>query len=722
MKKGLKVLSTAGLAAVFAASVGVPTQAAVIDRVLEDTAGTVYQYDEVALGKSYTAFIVNEDSKGAALYKHYLNNIKNNPNAFVAFNDDKAGYVTYESVQKAFNKSIVAGEDFNLDNYTESGEGVTAEVKNYVNVTVGEDGAIVETPVTPPVEEVTVQSVSAINDTETNETTVTAVVKNAEEGTTATVTLTPDTWYELEDVVTEDVAIDAEGNVELNVGELPVGTHSVVVTVGEVSSDAYEFTVVPTQAQVTTAVNAANVANAGAIIKALQNPALGLTDIVEANAAAYVADISANLTNTPARLQAAINRVNANQIDTVQGFIDDLNGALNTADMLTALGELNIDNVLAGNVFDVEYFDAIEANSTTTVEEIQAVIDAVNLEEVEALVVEAETKLTQTAHDAVTAPMLDLFEEEVATGFTDRLVAVQNKITIATEIAAVNAATNANELETALEGTALSIENLDMVNNKAAYFAAFDELTIPGVDEFTTVAEIQAFVDKVNADEAQALIDAVNNATEGAALQTALEAIGSPTGFNVEYVQELFLKVNGEKVYTDVASILEDFADINLIAEINNANETNRAGLPTAVKAFVTEYGNDKYINLKAANREEVFGFFHVETMNTELKTAEEVQTALNTAIDTYTGFLTGVNAATTTTEARAALQVWVDQAIEAYGDYATAEVKISELSRIADNGRVTIEAATKLIEATEAADFDGFQTITEILNAANPV
>ena len=89
-----------------------------------------------------------------------------------------------------------------------------------------------------------VGSVSAVTDEETGLTTVSAGVTNFAEEDTATITVTPDAALEADDIVVEDVAIDEEGNVEYTFEEaLPAGTHSVVVSVGDVASEAVEFTV-----------------------------------------------------------------------------------------------------------------------------------------------------------------------------------------------------------------------------------------------------------------------------------------------------------------------------------------------------------------------------------------------------------------------------------------------------------------------------------------------
>lgn len=600
--------------------------------------------------------------------------------------------------------------------------------------------------VAPVVEEVTVESVMAINDTTVEFGTA---VADLEFPATVTATLNDEEATEVELAVDWAENADYNGNVAGEytfTGTLTLPEDAEYTISEELKNITSTVTVAtPTEAQIAEAVGAINTADAAGIIAALQSPVLGLKDIDEDLAAEYVAEVLNSVTNTPARIQAAVNRVNAQaaadaeaDAEAEQLLVDAVNEALNFNDLRDALLRLEPTIKLApAPIFNQLYFDAIDTNTTETREQILAVINTVNKEQLTALVVKAETDLTQGAYDAAKALVIDqdLLEEAVQTELEDRLAVVQTKIATQILVDDVNASVTEDDLEAALQ--ALETEELIegyVTADKTAYFTTFEEITEN--PKFTTVAEIQAFVDEVNSDVAQALIDEVNDAgAEDDAADFAEKInLAGVTTVDANANDDAYLAAFKAKVdeddnfkFTTVEEITEfvqavDKAETEkaLVGAINTANESDRAGLPDAVKAFVNEYGNDKYINLKVANREEVFGFFHVETMNTELETATEVQTALNTAIDTYKGFLTGVNAATTTTEARAALQVWVDQAIAAYGDYTTAESKIAELGAITNsNGKVTIEAATKLIEATEIDGFDGFQTINEVLTAA---
>lgn len=145
MKKNIKVLSAAGLAAVFSASAIVPAQAAVISHVIEDVDGTVYQYNKDALNASFVAYKVNPELGEAALYIDYLNTVKSKPGSRIALEDDKNGYISYKSVNEAFVASKLDPDvQFNLDSFTESAEAEQTTIESVVKVSINEDGELVK--------------------------------------------------------------------------------------------------------------------------------------------------------------------------------------------------------------------------------------------------------------------------------------------------------------------------------------------------------------------------------------------------------------------------------------------------------------------------------------------------------------------------------------------------------------------------------------------------
>lgn len=430
-------------------------------------------------------------------------------------------------------------------------------------------------------------------------------------------------------------------------GTLTVADEEAEYTISEELSTV-EVTVTveaPTAAQITAAIAAVNSANAGNIIAALQSPVLGLTDINEDLATDYVAEVLASVTNTKARIQQAVNRVNTAAAEADQDEIDNVNTAVNFTDLRAALTALGIDNVATSPSLNQEYFDAIDANTTETKEQIQAVIDAVNLAEITAAVVKAETDLTPAAHTAAdTLVQLDLLEEAVQTDLEDRLVAVDLIIN-------VNAAGNAGDLQTALQAleTAELIEGYN-TSNQAAYFTAFGLITED--PEFTTVAGIQTFVTTVNANEATALIDAVNVATAQAAMQVALDAVTGDTASAEEV--DLFLEVYGATTFTSLEQITDAFADVRLTSAVNEADESETEDALDAL-----EFAS--YVNLGADRRAEVAALFFANEGTTEFETVAEVEVALQATVEQYNALLSAINGSTTISGMKASLKAVSD-------------------------------------------------------------
>lgn len=486
-----------------------------------------------------------------------------------------------------------------------------ADYEQTKNVTFTADGRILDGNGDVIHNYLDVVSVDVTTDETTRVTTINAKVQSFEVGATATVKIIPDPSLALDDIVHENVTIDQDGLVSLDVGELPNGTHTAVVTVKASSKSAWfvveldvlpvvvsvtdvadktkafgestdvailaelpstitatlddeavvtltvdweadenysehvageytftgglvpdvnaQYTIpaafatielvvtveAPTPSMITAAINAVNAANAATIIDALQNPVLGLIEVDETLGVKYVAEILASVTNTVARIQQAVDRVNDQAALDDQDAINDVNAALNFGDLRIALGLLGIQNVAPNPMFNQQYFDAIDANPSTTKAEIQTIINAVNFDEVTAVVVEAETELTQLAHNTANAlVILDLLETVAQTDVEDRLVIVQQKINIETAIQAVN--TEAS----------LAVNAANLLAALQALYVADNTFT------FDTVAEIQNFVNDVNTDKATGLVDAailavnaeISAAVNAANLLAALQA------------------------------------------------------------------------------------------------------------------------------------------------------------------------------------------------------
>lgn len=446
-----------------------------------------------------------------------------------------------------------------------------------------------EAEVTQP--ELTVESVSAITHDD--------VTFGDEEGLDLPETVTATLNDEDETEVTLNVEWDENEDYDVNVageytftGTATIADEDAEYTLSEELA-AVEVSVKvlePTAAQIAAAVAAVNDAEDNdALLLALQSPVLGLEGVNEDLIEDYETEIDKSVTNTKARIQAAVNRVNKVAADELQVFIDAVNNAVGLDGLRIALRAegLGLDNVSTDDdLLFQEYFDAIDENDTDTKAKIQDVIDAVNLEEITAAVVKAETDLTEDALTAAAGLVdLDLLEEDVQTDLEDRLDAVEGIMT-------VNGAEDAGALLGALndlEAAELLTEDSVVEANEDAYFAAFEELKEEDEDfKFTKVAEIQAFVDEVNATEAAdklaGLIADVNNATTATELYQALEALeteelvenlDSSTANQDKYFAKFYDEDEEEANYEfkTVAEIQAFVDEANLEVAVDEVNE-----------------------------------------------------------------------------------------------------------------------------------------------------
>ncbi|MBP7332217.1 MAG: hypothetical protein KBA08_07910, partial [Firmicutes bacterium] len=154
MQRKSKRLIALAIAVIFLFSMTLPAFAATTGYVAQQN-GVYYEYDLGALLNSYEYFQVDPDSPQAALYKHFA------AGQTVAEIDSEKGYLDFNALADAYD----AG---NLDEY-KAGTPATMPGETLISeVTAGEDGNIAvgdPKPITPPAQELKVESVSAINGT-----------------------------------------------------------------------------------------------------------------------------------------------------------------------------------------------------------------------------------------------------------------------------------------------------------------------------------------------------------------------------------------------------------------------------------------------------------------------------------------------------------------------------------------------------------------------------
>lgn len=105
--------------------VGLPTQSveAAIQEYINTNDGNYYIYDKNTLLSSYNDYIIDENSTGSVVFKHFLNNFKT-----VAVIDDKEGkIVDYKKLIEVYTDYVLTDRVFNPNAYTESTEAVAYE-------------------------------------------------------------------------------------------------------------------------------------------------------------------------------------------------------------------------------------------------------------------------------------------------------------------------------------------------------------------------------------------------------------------------------------------------------------------------------------------------------------------------------------------------------------------------------------------------------------------
>ncbi|WP_432406897.1 Ig-like domain-containing protein [Wukongibacter sp. M2B1] len=160
-KKMKKVVSVS-LASALTMANFVPGFAAVDKYVFEAADSTVYEYQYTDLAESYTNSLLGLGD--TALYDHYMN-ILDNGGSYKAILDTVSGYVDYSNVSTAYIDSVLNGQSFDVDSYTET-QAPAATMPNTVKDVTVVDGSIVETEKQiGQTGDLAVSGVSAINTT-----------------------------------------------------------------------------------------------------------------------------------------------------------------------------------------------------------------------------------------------------------------------------------------------------------------------------------------------------------------------------------------------------------------------------------------------------------------------------------------------------------------------------------------------------------------------------
>ena len=159
--KTIKIFSSTAVAGMIAAAMMSSQAFAAVDAYSVKVGDQVYKYDKADLTKS---FLNSKRQKDAKLYDDFVAKLTESK-GFYAFNDTKNGYVDFNSIQAKFKEAKRAGQQFNLDEFTESKDAKIVQPK-LVKKAVVKDGTVVYVDEVGPDDEkgdLKVKSVTSIN-------------------------------------------------------------------------------------------------------------------------------------------------------------------------------------------------------------------------------------------------------------------------------------------------------------------------------------------------------------------------------------------------------------------------------------------------------------------------------------------------------------------------------------------------------------------------------
>lgn len=430
------------------------------------------------------------------------------------------------------------------------------------------------------------------------------------------------------------------------------------------------------------AVKAAGTADA--FLKALQDPALGLVDVIPAYKNVYLkiategvgnlSALSVTFMDTPEQIQE--NVVNPGNL-----FVDNALTAINGAPNTIVIGE-QLDILL--NTYGVIGFEEIqiaEEHMDIAIDYLVDLVAAVRpVQDIQEL-----QGLLDIAEELVVA--IDDFKEE-----DDLVEAIEKFYKVSDLIDALPAYATKTKLQGDVEEVLKAI--LEFIDNeyvKVAEEMVFDDekevaLTfalledarkehkaavevvdaLRPADSAKLVARLEAVKTAIDTFEAELIAD-VNEAKDVTELGKALAKL-EITASDTEL--KLFMVTFKDTVFASVKEINDAYkavsAEDELVQAVNNAK-----GHTSRMQTALEYLGFAKYNNLKEDNRREVAGRFTFKDAFVQLA---EIEAPLYAEIDKYEALISNVNAATTNTDMLTALK-----AIDEYASLAEAERVLAE-------------------------------------------
>jgi hypothetical protein len=381
------------------------------------------------------------------------------------------------------------------------------------------------------------------------------------------------------------------------------------VGVWTVNGVQYDFNAVKQFNDIVAAASSLNEVKTLAALKAA-----GLTDVKDENITAYVQAIKdaadAGELETLADIQALITKVNTDSISAGEeaAAVKAVNEATNQVQLLAALqnkafARVNADWIVA---YKTELDATTDPTAKDTVAEIQAIVDGVNQDQIDAANAAATSSAEQ---NAVTALIQQYVKDDEGTA-TDKADAIKAS-QIKAAVFKVKEASTQTSVYSALTGlAALDPANLPAASLniylKADYLAA-QAAYKDNITGATTVADIKAnIVDQAANDAFNAALTTVTGLTKDSAaadIKAALQKLANVTShetdeakkFDMSTVKDALLVQYATEIEnssaTDLASVKAAIAKVNAASDVEGSLATinNTASTAADVKAALLE-------------------------------------------------------------------------------------------------------------------------------------
>ncbi|WP_018923037.1 S-layer homology domain-containing protein [Salsuginibacillus kocurii] len=511
----------------------------------------------------------------------------------------------------------------------------------------------------------------------------------------------------------EELEFDVEANQD---GTVYTFTHAdlsgdegeVTVTFGEDSEELpFDFT----DEALDAAVDAVETAqDDDALLDALQEPVLNLENVNEEFVSEYADEIDDSFITGVDDIQAAIDRVNEEYADEVAELLETLNTTVSQTEFQETLEELGIefdDDLLT------EYFSAIQDAQPDSVEAVAEVIAEVEagvaLEAYDTALAEPTAENISEAEGLIELYIEDEDEQALLLEDLEELeaVATLNEY-VGDDDISIEELTNDLE-EFGIEGYELIEDNLD-------------ELFEEREENFTSLEEVQSFIDAESEEFATTLISELNEAfaeindfddlsdQEEAELVDDIEEILGEDAFSGEFDDlETFFELYGDVEFESISELREARDESRIVVSTRTAIETDDADAINTVLLDLDD--NEAFIELGSTGRADVSEILVEEFDEDDISSEEDLRNALNEAIDIFEERVEAVNEATTISAMRDALDdlnVDVFDGLSEEEELELAEEFLNAFPEDEDGERIPFTAIGDIVDEIDDLENNG--------------